>query len=92
MGWIRLNGAGLTEREAAMDQLGTSLGLPDWWGRNLDALHDCLTDGSFCLALENCGLLEASPFGRRLLRVLTEAAGENPNLKVEMLGEIAQKD
>lgn len=30
--------------------LATSLGFPDWFGHNLDALMDCLTDLSWCPA------------------------------------------
>ena len=41
---IILDGALLTERTAAMDILTETLSLPEWWGRNLDALYDCLTD------------------------------------------------
>ena len=40
---IRLDGARLCRREEAMELLGQALELPAWWGRNLDALHDCLT-------------------------------------------------
>ena len=75
---VRLDGGLLTERTQALALLGAALELPDWWGRNLDALHDCLT--------------EESPFGRRLLRVLTDAAQENPGLVLEILDKNAQKD
>lgn len=27
-----------------LESLGKALGFPEWYGRNLDALHDCLTD------------------------------------------------
>lgn len=89
---VRLDGALLTERAQAMALLGPALDLPDWWGRNLDALHDCLTEGSLCLELENPGSLEKSTFGQRLLRVLEDAARENPRLRLTMLGEMPQKD
>ena len=41
---IRLDGAQLQNRKEAMELLGQALALPKWWGRNLDALYDCLTD------------------------------------------------
>ena len=31
----------------ALDELGRGLGFPDWYGANLDALNDCLTDFSW---------------------------------------------
>ncbi|MDY3985254.1 barstar family protein [Dysosmobacter sp.] len=78
---IILDGALLAERESAMDALSRALALPDWWGRNLDALYDCLTDCETPrrLVLRNRAALEASPFGRRLLRVLTDAARNAPS-------------
>ena len=84
---IMLDGALLTERTAAMDILTKTLSLPEWWGRNLDALYDCLTD---CdpprhLTLRNRAVLEETPFGRRLLRVLTDAARNDPmHLKLNL--------
>ena len=84
---IILDGALLTERETAMDILDRTLSLPDWWGRNLDALYDCLTD---CepprrLVLQNQAAMSGSLFGRRLLRVLTDAARNDPmHLKLNL--------
>ena len=84
---IMLDGALLTERTAAMDILTETLSLPEWWGRNLDALYDCLTD---CdpprhLTLRNRAALGETPFGRRLLRVLTDAARNDPmHLKLNL--------
>ncbi len=75
---IRLDGAHLQSREEAMELLGLALALPEWWGRNLDALHDCLTDLNRPVRLEisRREAMEASPFGQRLLRVLEDAAAE----------------
>ena len=39
---VILDGAVCARREAAMAALSTALELPDWWGKNLDALCDCL--------------------------------------------------
>ena len=41
---IRLDAERLLGREEAMEQLGRALALPEWWGRNLDALHDITRD------------------------------------------------
>ena len=74
---IRLDGAGLCRREEACESLGEALALPKWWGRNLDALYDCLTgELGRPVRLELSGLeaMEATDFGRLLLRVLEDAA------------------
>ena len=74
---IRLDGARLCRREEAMALLGHALALPEWWGRNLDALYDCLTGElgrPVRLELSGREAMEATLFGRRLLRVLEDAA------------------
>ena len=74
---IRLAGSGLCRREEALELLGRTLELPEWWGRNLDALYDCLTGGlgrPVRLELSGREALVATDFGRRLRRVLEDAA------------------
>ena len=44
MDTIIIDGAAMTTRDAAHSHLALRLGLPDYYGRNLDALYDCLTD------------------------------------------------
>ena len=81
---IRLDGTRLCRRGEAMELLGRALALPEWWGRNLDALHDCLTELGRPVRLELHGraAMEASGFGLRLLRVLEDSAAENPCLEL----------
>ena len=80
---VKLDGARLCRREEAMEWLGGALALPEWWGRNLDALHDCLTEmGPVRLELEHRAAMEESGFGRRVLRVLRDSAAENPCLEL----------
>lgn len=83
---VRLSGALLRRRETAMELLGAALELPDWWGRNLDALYDCLTQPVCAarLVVEGRQDVEETAFGRRLLRVLEDAAAENPHLELEL--------
>lgn len=38
---------GVTDKAAFLDSCATGLELPDWFGRNWDALADCLTDLSW---------------------------------------------
>ncbi|MEU0038161.1 MULTISPECIES: barstar family protein [unclassified Streptomyces] len=48
-GWahVRLDLAGVTDKPAFMDRCARALDLPDWFGRNWDALADCLGDLSW---------------------------------------------
>lgn len=48
-GWhtLCLDLSGVTDKAAFMDRCARALGLPDWFGRNWDALADCLTDLSW---------------------------------------------
>lgn len=81
---IILDGARLNERAAAMDILTLTLDLPQKWGRNLDALHDCLTEVGQPTRMElmDCAALEGTGFGQRLLKVLEDAAWENPYIEL----------
>ncbi len=83
---VKLDGARLCRREEAMELLGGALALPEWWGRNLDALHDCLTDlgRPVRLELSGRGAMEGTGFGRLLLRAMEDAAAENPRLELAL--------
>ena len=39
-----LDGENILNKEMLHDTLAAALDFPDWYGRNLDALYDCLTD------------------------------------------------
>ncbi|MEU8620303.1 barstar family protein [Streptomyces sp. NPDC048623] len=43
-GVVVLDLYGVTDKAAFMDRCAAALALPDWFGRNWDALADCLTD------------------------------------------------
>ncbi len=68
--------------EAVYDYLTEELAFPDYFGRNLDALHDCLTDISAPTRLVLTGT--AGPCGQRFLGVLRDAARRNKNLSLEI--------
>ena len=67
--------------------LAQVLNFPDWYGGNLDALHDLLTAISEATALQLHGWqnLKAAlgPYGPRLEKVLAVSALENPQLTIE---------
>ena len=73
---IILDGKRMGDRDALHAELKEQLGLPDYYGDNLDALNDCLGErreetlvvirdfGDFA---ENCGA-----YGMKLLRVFSD--------------------
>ena len=77
------------EKIASMDELhavfAAALDLPEYYGKNLDALHDCLTDmpddvGVIAVNVEAL----ASHLGRRwkgFLRLMRELPEEKPNFR-----------
>lgn len=42
--YVEIDCSGLQDRKAVLTAIGRALSFPDWYGANLDALYDCLTD------------------------------------------------
>ena len=74
--------ARLGTADAVYDYLTGELRFPAWFGRNLDALHDCLTDIGAPTRLVLTGA--AAPLAQRFLPVLKDAARQNRYLSVEI--------
>ena len=75
----------LLQKEQAHLHLAEVFDFPDYYGKNLDALFDCLTELGECtidFVGENI-LHEADSYGIKMLRVLEEAAQVNPRLKIK---------
>ena len=66
-----------------------------WYGRNLDALYDCLTDvwEEIIVALRDRAALEEhlGGYGRRFMRLLEEVSRENPHIRLKTTGEIPEE-
>lgn len=81
-----LEGGAVTDREALHRALAEGLELPEWYGGNLDALHDCLTelDRPLELTVRGGAALEAAlgGYAAALRRVLADCATENDLLTV----------
>lgn len=84
MAEILLDGRTLSGLEEVHDRFARALDLPDYYGRNLDALFDCLTEPGACVTVR---LLHREDLedrlgrrGRALVRLLRRAAAENPRL------------
>lgn len=77
---ITLDAAMLRERLPAHDYLKEALALPDYYGKNLDALYDCLTElDETEIQFVNLDAAGDSYFSR-VLSVFQEAREENPRL------------
>jgi len=77
--------ARLGAADAVYEYLSEELALPAWFGRNLDALHDCLTDIGTPTRFILTGA--DAPLAQRFLPVFRDAARENRYLAVEVHGE-----
>ncbi len=80
-----LDGEKITGREELHDRLAASLGFPDWYGRNLDALYDCLTDldkeVEIRLVHEAAFREKLGEYATAFLGVMRDAAGENSRIQ-----------
>ena len=81
---ITLNGNLLSDAAQVHDYLKECLDFPEYYGKNLDALHDCLTD------LSNVEITitapdEDSAIFQRIVRVLKAADRENDDIKIIIL-------
>ncbi len=84
---VILDGDRMTSREALWDYLKEELPLPDYFGRNLDALYDVLTEYRKPLSIKliNREQMEAAlgRYGESLLETFVEAAEENGYLDIQ---------
>lgn len=76
MEFIIIDGRRMTSIEATHEYLAKTLRLPDYYGKNLDALHDCLTDLSrdVWIILINGDFIDEAlgSYAGKLRRVLTD--------------------
>ena len=79
----RIDGKLMVTRKAAHEELKRAMELPEWYGRNLDALWDMLTtiEVSAVLAEKDAMLEHLRDYGQDLLDTLLEAAEENPRFR-----------
>ena len=78
---IILDGNVLADAAKVHDYLMEMLDFPEYYGKNLDALHDCLTD------LEDIEITITAPeedgaIFQRILRVFKSAENENASIKL----------
>ncbi len=82
-----LDGAEIKNRRQLHDALASSLEFPQWYGGNLDALYDCLTDvreeAEIRIVHRDALRENLEGYASVLERVLQEAAEENPRLMID---------
>lgn len=63
--WLPVHLGQTSDAEQLLQTLGSELALPEWYGANLDALYDCLTDATgwrqatgYVLLVDGCDALQ----------------------------------
>ena len=87
MNRVQLSAAGWDTPEKAHDDLAKALQFPNYYGKNLDALHDCLTSLSDTqLVIEDCAVAsEKMEKWPGFLAVFFDSAAQNPGLEIKLL-------
>lgn len=80
---VTVNLAGCSDRDEALERIGAALKFPAWFGRNWDALADCLADMSWWPAAGYLVLLEHPD-------ALREAEPESFDTLLEIIEEASQ--
>lgn len=82
--------AGLSTSREAQERIARSMGFPDYYGCNLSALWDCLTDvcrpTRLVLDLSGVSSPDLESYLRRLAAVALRAAEDTPSLEVRVQG------
>ena len=88
---VTLSGNKMTSKEALHAYLAKKLALPAYYGKNLDALHDCLCAVSSPLHITvtyiNRLLTQTGAYGDSFLRVLQDASAENSLLSLSLFSD-----
>lgn len=81
---VVLDGRLMVSREAVHDLLAEKLELPDYYGRNLDALYDLLGENSrtLTITLTHAEIMfgHLGNYGNALLKTFLDAAGAYGNI------------
>ena len=85
---VRIDGAEILSRDDLHDALSRQLSLPEYYGRNLDALYDCLTELSEPTELHLVNKAELTVnlgiYAEVFETVLRDACAENACLRLSL--------
>ena len=88
---VTLSGNKMTSREVLHTYLAKKLAFPSYYGKNLDALHDCLCERNTPLHITVTYTdrlkKHLGDYGELLLQVLQEAAEENEQISLSVYAE-----
>lgn len=80
-----LDGERILDKDMLHDTLAGAMDFPDWYGRNLDALYDCLTDmpeeTEIRIRNENALTEHLGNYAAALKKVIGAAAEENHRIR-----------
>lgn len=79
---IFIDCANIDSRADFHREIAKELSFPKWYGNNLDALYDCLTDICTETRLILLNWDPSASFARSFYSVLTQAAEDNPQFHV----------
>ena len=88
MRYITIDCSGITDKAGFHAAVAEALDFPAHYGKNLDALHDCLTELSDTqLVIEDCALAARNMPEKwaGFLAVFLDSAQENPGLEIKLL-------
>ena len=87
MNRVQLSAANWDTPEKAHAALAQALAFPDYYGHNLDALHDCLTDLTETqLVITDCAAASGQMENwSGFLTVFFDSAEENPRLDIRLI-------
>ena len=86
---VTIDGNLIKTKEELHEAFSSQLAFPEWYGKNLDALHDCLTDINEETVIEilSFTLLEETlgKYCQSLIKALNASSKNNPNLKISII-------
>lgn len=79
-----LDFSNITTKEGLHDYIAETLDFPEYYGKNLDALYDCVTDLSqCCITITGIdALYELGQYGMRIIEVFQDAAEDNEDIEL----------
>lgn len=85
---VQLDGRLMTDKAALHDLLSEKLRLPEFYGRNLDALYDLLTalpeEAEIDLLEKDVMLTQLGAYGAAFLETMRQAEEKAPNLTLNI--------